>query len=209
MSRGCWTRDLNGVPLPTKRWQENTRPQIGDITKGSLVKNNTSIHIYVACRACGRERWVPYAKYIKGEYQTCRSCCLKINRPPQPSGTEHWNWRGGRYINKGKYKGYMMVWVSPDDFYSPMRDIRGYVAEHRLVMAKHLGRCLESRELVHHKNGDKIDNRLENLELTTNGAHCVAHHKGYGDGFAQGYQDGVNKKIRELTTRIQELECKI
>ena len=198
--------------------QNGDKPQIGDIIKGRLVDylpsgirnhSTTSKMIYIACDICGKERWVYYAKHLKGGYKICFSCSRKINMPPQPHGVEHWNWRGGRYLNKGKYKGYMMVWIAPSDHYSPMRDVRGYVPEHRLVMAKHLGRCLESGELVHHKNGDKIGNRIENLELTTNGAHCVAHHKGYRDGFTQGYQDGMNKKIADLTAKVKELECRI
>ena len=49
----------------------------------------------------------------------------------------------------------------------------------------------------------KDDNRIENLELTTSGAHSIAHGKGYRDGYQKGLADGRSKQIQELRTMIE------
>lgn len=74
-----------------------------------------------------------------------------------PRGEKAFHWKSGRKNNNG----YVMVF-SPKH---PHRDSQGYVREHRLVMELKLGRYLEKGEVVHHINGNKSDNRIENLEL--------------------------------------------
>lgn len=48
---------------------------------------------------------------------------------------------------------------------------------HRRIMENHLGRKLTSNEVVHHINGDKLDNRLENLVVVTRSEHQRSCHK--------------------------------
>lgn len=185
-------------------------PKIGELRSAkSLSLSGTNRRIWVVCPDCGKERWVQYNPSLKNKCSLrCASCSLKITRTylPHNGGEKHWKWNGGRHITRGAYKGYVNVWVSRDDYFAPMRDKGGYVPEHRLVMAKHLGRCLQSWELVHHKNGVKTDNQIENLELTTNGSHIIEHHKGYRNGFAKGYIDGKDKRVRELEMEVLRLK---
>lgn len=54
---------------------------------------------------------------------------------------------------------------------------RGRMLEHRHVMEQHLGRMLSSDELIHHINGVKTDNRLENLEIVLRPVHAKIHQR--------------------------------
>ena len=80
------------------------------------------------------------------------------------SGNKHPGWRGGVKNSRG----YVEIWLPANHMYRSMASKAGYVREHRLVMAIHLKRALEPTEIVHHKNNIRNDNRLENLEITTN-----------------------------------------
>lgn len=61
------------------------------------------------------------------------------------------------------YGGYIYIKVG-NDYPGPTKN-SGYVAEHRYIMEQQIGRLLLPREIVHHKNGQRDDNRPENLEL--------------------------------------------
>lgn len=77
-----------------------------------------------------------------------------------------------RLYRKKHSGGYILVYL-PDH---PAADDTGYVLEHRVVMEFHLARFLSSDEIVHHINGNKEDNRIENLSITTRADHAKMHY---------------------------------
>jgi len=173
-------------------------PEIGEIKKAKeLGLSGFGLHIWHACIGCGKERWVLLV-FGQPKHLKCQRCAFKPR-----SGEKAYGWKGGRQL---RLDGYIMVWLSKDDFFYPMAHKIGYVLEHRLIMAKHLGRCLQSWERVHHKDGIKDHNEYSNLELTTNGSHSLEHSKGYRDGYQKGLTDGKDKLIQELRGIIEELQ---
>lgn len=82
-------------------------------------------------------------------------------------------YRDGRKTTR-HYRGYLYE-LCP---MHPRADVHGRVLQHRLVMERHLGRFLEPQEVVHHRNHQKDDNRIENLEVSpSNADHLKMHSK--------------------------------
>ncbi len=107
----------------------------------------------------------------------CRLGIAMRDKSQKTLGERNYRWKGGRFISG---YGYVEIRLFPDDFFYQMASRRGYVKEHRLVVAKALGRCLQSWEIVHHKHTqypagsveDKQDNRYpQNLQLVTDDRH--------------------------------------
>lgn len=129
--------------------------EVGEIR---LSKGN-SYQIFSLCRNCGKGRWTS-KWYEENRNQVCQECHharLRLNR-----GEDAPRWNGGR-IKDGF--GYIKIKLQPGDFFYSMCNKIGYVAEHRLIIARELNRCLLPWEIVHHKNGTKDDNQRDNLEL--------------------------------------------
>jgi len=124
--------------------------------------------IKTICKYCGKS----IDKY-PCQIKKYNFCCREHFRLYLKVGQNNTNWKGGRRIDNF---GYIKLWINADNpFFSMASKYHNEILEHRLVMAKHLGRCLESWEQVHHKNGIKTDNRIENLELIDNIQHSHFH----------------------------------
>lgn len=126
------------------------------------------------CDKCGADFYVRPSgvkKAIKRGSSPPRFCSRACQHEAY-RGSGNPKWRGGRTIS---VNGYVYLWA-PDH---PHCNKDGYVAEHRLVMEKHLGRYLEPTECVHHFNHNRQDNRIENLELMESWRQHQRHHGYY------------------------------
>lgn len=160
---------------------------LNSLTKGSMKK------VLLQCDTCGKETETTYSNYVQGQKTRnfsgetyCRSCCKAVGgrkqrgkkcpalseRNRRLSGGKHPSWKGGSYINNW---GYRMIHTG-----AKKSDTGSgwccYEFEHRLVMEAHLGRKIQRGEIIHHINGDKLDNRIENLDLcSSEKEHREAH----------------------------------
>lgn len=187
-------------------------PVIGEIRKGvDLGKcENSRNYMWQPCIVCLQPRWVGLRKG-KPVSDRCMKCVgmehAKEYQHLLKHGTkeESSRWKGGRYYDG---QGYAFVYVNRNDpFYAMVSNKASYVYEHRLVMAKHLGRCLYPWEIVHHKNGVKDDNRIENLELFTNihGHDILTRIQKYTKRMT-GKIEKLEKENKKLRTKLRRYE---
>ncbi len=119
-------------------------------------RRNRKLHSKV-CDECGN---VFRPKRKTSKY--CSRPCMWVNNGGHNKKIECW-WKNARGYIEGK------IWIDENT------QIR--VKQHRWVMEKHLGRKLLKTEDVHHLNGIKDDNRIENLELINHGKHSSRSNK--------------------------------
>ena len=127
-------------------------------------KHDLSLKQYVQqdpplCEVCSGPIEYPQSRTTAAYVLERRFCSLEC-RSEAKSGENHPRFKGGHLGNHG----YRIV------------SVRGRpILEHRHVMQEHLGRELETDEHVHHINGDRLDNRTENLELMSSSEHTRLH----------------------------------
>lgn len=133
-----------------------------------------------------------------GEERSCAVCSTIFHAPAWVIRDTARN--SGRYCSsackKASGRGVERVvgttYVRKDGYRTIKVGIRRYQLEHRLVMETALGRPLQSDEEVHHLNGDKLDNRLENLILVGHVEHQAYH------------ADQIQRRPRRLTFTCQQ-----
>lgn len=126
------------------------------------------------CREIGIG-WPKMQWYLK-RYNISRR--RRIESIVHATGGHGYNWKGGKFLyrhrktNGDPGKPYVML-LKPDH---PNANKSGRIYEHRYVMAEHIGRPIKVDEVVHHVNGDTLDNRIENLEVRHRGTPEDYHH---------------------------------
>lgn len=102
-------------------------------------------------------------------------------------------WKGGKIIDGYGYVKILSIG-------HPYKDNKGYVAEHRLVMEKKLGRYIDKWEVVHHLDHNKTNNHISNLILTNRKEHLIKYH--YSSLIERLPRKLNNWQVKEIKKRL-------
>jgi hypothetical protein len=134
---------------------------------------------------CGVIKTVTTGNLTNGHTLSCG--CYNKECKRARNGLNSPSWEGGRREASGNY---IQIWVGKN--YQGSKKKNGFILEHRYVMEQYLGRPLYKHETVHHKNGIKTDNRIENLELRS-GNHGVG---------ATLYTEEINNLLKLIPKKL-------
>ena len=115
------------------------------------------------CEECGKTYNANYHQRQRFCRMSCADAWKRRTYPKMFSMKTHTCWKGGKYTSAA---GYVLI----------RQQNHRYAYEHRVVMERCLGRTLLRNEDVHHLNGIKHDNRIENLVVLTKTEHTKTHH---------------------------------
>lgn len=140
----------------------------------------------VRCETCQKERVVQYKTVHKKLEHACKSCIASKRQTGRVFSKEHCKAisKGLRVKGWRLHCGYKEIMVDTDHPRKRLvkkgkyTRVYPYVFEHHLVMEENIGRFLESHELVHHVDSDKLNNAISNLYLCTgsDATACRAEH---------------------------------
>lgn len=138
------------------------------LIKNSEQGQSRTKTIKVKCEVCGKERRVNYRNNFQKPEHVCRSCSTRKRLIGKKYSKEHSEAIRLGKLNSPNFKGWIYqsgykVIYKPDHPSVPKS--KPYIQEHRLIMEEHLGRYLEKHEIIHHIDGNKLNNNLDNLYL--------------------------------------------
>jgi hypothetical protein len=176
---------------------------------GKLIEDLTPSserRVLAKCDKCGIVKELIYANYSRSQVKNgyngltyCRKCVTQFNgikrrgKVPhnkgkklkaEQKGVNHPSWKGGKYVDGN---GYVMVYIGDN---SSEIGWNSYRKEHTIVVEDFLNRKLAVDEVIHHIDGDKTENQIENLWLTDGVGHRKAHNSLQNIGYVL-YKKGI------------------
>jgi hypothetical protein len=136
-----------------------------------VIKERSGDRALRVCDKCGHEQWVNYWNVYRKDIHICRYC--SITHTAKTRKGNPWNKGvkqaprkvGNTFINNN---GYVEVWIGK---HTKEDKVGGYYREHKLLKELQIGRLLNDNDIIHHVDGNKTNNSVDNLVV------CAGHYE--------------------------------